>query len=220
MDGIVNHDKAQTVLVFQQNGSGENKIRGIRTYGGERFQIKKISIDTPLPPVIDDAGDFIPARIAADLVLDYLKHPDLSYDLAALCKQLQIPEVATRKKLRNDWTYAPPICCALPRRENLGAYGVLFGAPEFSVVVQKDILVDISVLRGAPCGATWKAAEKIKGLGVETALQQLGLETQYCCTADPADWDPLYGKSPVHLAAYMHTGALKNAVEQYHENRV
>jgi hypothetical protein len=72
----------------------------------------------------------------------------------------------------------------------------------------------IEVLRGAPCGATWNAAEKIKDMPLETALTRFGLEVQFFCTADPASWDPLWGKSPVHVAADIHTAALKAVLKK------
>ncbi len=73
------------------------------------------------------------------------------------------------------------------------------------------IVEDIRVLRGAPCGATWTAAEKVKGMPIEDALIRIGLETQFECVADPAGWDPIYGKSPVHFAGYIHQAALRRA---------
>ena len=94
--------ETQKILVFQQNGSGEKKIAGIRKYGGGRFSIDVISIDTPLPAVIDDEMEYIPKDIDADLVLDFLKHPDLSQDLAAVCGEKKIPVVASGKKLEME----------------------------------------------------------------------------------------------------------------------
>ncbi len=52
--------KTQRILVFQQNGSGEKKIEGIRRYGDGLFEIDIVSINVSLPPIIDDAGEFIP----------------------------------------------------------------------------------------------------------------------------------------------------------------
>ena len=63
-------------------------------------------------------------------------------------------------------------------------------------------------------GATWDAGEKIIGLDVDTAIEKIGLEAQFCCTANPADWDPINGKSPVHLAADFHSNALAKAVKE------
>lgn len=71
----------------------------------------------------------------------------------------------------------------------------------------------ITILRGAPCGATWEAAARVIGMAVEEAAVRIGLETQLFCTADPSGWDPIHGKSPVHFAGKIHTAALKRAVE-------
>jgi hypothetical protein len=89
---------AQRILVFQQKDSGEKKIRGIRKYGGELFRLDTISIDQALPVFLEDTGAFLPETIDADLVLDFLKHPDLSYDLALQCNKLDIPVIASGKK--------------------------------------------------------------------------------------------------------------------------
>ena len=98
----------QRILVFQQNGSGESKVRGIRKYGKELFIIKTISIDQSLPPILDDTAEYLPSDIQADLVLDFLAHPDLSHDLAAACAKRKIPVVASGKKLKGQRVFVPP----------------------------------------------------------------------------------------------------------------
>ena len=69
-------------------------------------------------------------------------------------------------------------------------------------------------MQGAPCGATWEAASRIVNLPVEDALVRIGLDVQYYCTADPAGWDPVHGKSPVHLAGKIHQKALAAALQR------
>lgn len=98
----------QKIVVFQQNGSGEKKIAGIKKYGDDQFVLEIVSIDAPLPPVIDNAMDYLPDTIQADLVLDFLKHPDLSHDLAAVCRERKIPVVASGKKMREEGVHTPP----------------------------------------------------------------------------------------------------------------
>jgi len=98
----------QKILVFQQNGSGESKIQGIIRYGENLFDLKIISIDKSLPIVIDDSIKYLPPDIKADLVLDYLTHPDLSYDLAVMCANKKIPIVATGKKSNIKGVLTPP----------------------------------------------------------------------------------------------------------------
>jgi hypothetical protein len=46
----------------------------------------------------------------------------------------------------------------------------------------------------------------------------MGLDTQFFCTADPANWDPIWGKSPVHLAADLHRAALVAALKKAQSN--
>jgi len=71
----------------------------------------------------------------------------------------------------------------------------------------------IDVVRGAPCGATWDAATRMVGMPPNEAIIRMGLEVQFFCTADPSGWDPIYGKSPVHLAGKFHSSALSKAVD-------
>ena len=69
------------------------------------------------------------------------------------------------------------------------------------------------MVRGAPCGATWEAARRVIRLPLEEAIVRIGLEVQYFCSADPAGWDPIHGKSPVHFAGHVHAAALKRALK-------
>ena len=58
--------------------------------------------------MIDDTDDFLPDTISADLVLDFLRHPDLSQDLSERCRKAGIPVVASGKKLKVKGTLTPP----------------------------------------------------------------------------------------------------------------
>ncbi len=98
----------QRLLVFQQDGSGESKVKGVEKYGEGLFIIERISIDIPLPAIIDNSSDFLPENFSADLVLDFLKHPDLSHDLAQICHKKDIPIVASGKKHQETWAITPP----------------------------------------------------------------------------------------------------------------
>ncbi len=98
----------QKLLIFQQNGSCESKIQGIRKYGGKRFTMETISIDSPLPSIIDDTDAFFPVEFQGDLVLDFLYHPDLSLDLSRRCQALGIPVIASGKKIKVEGTFTPP----------------------------------------------------------------------------------------------------------------
>ena len=108
IDGAQGMSAQQTILVFQQNNSAESKIQGIRKYGGDLFNIEVVSIAGPLPSIIDDAANYLPEEIRAGIVLDYLRHPDVSHDLAVLCSRSNVPVVASGKKHRVKGVLTPP----------------------------------------------------------------------------------------------------------------
>ena len=100
----------QKILVFQQKGSGAKKIAGIEAYAPGRFAVEVFSIDQPLPALVDEPEDYLPKRLDADLVLDFLRHPDLSAELKKRCQSEAVPLVASSKKYQvAPLLAAPPI---------------------------------------------------------------------------------------------------------------
>ncbi len=98
----------QKVLIIQQNGAGERKAHGIKRFGKDRFEVQIIDIETNLPPIIDDGFEYLPDKIDADIVLDFLKHPDLAEDLADLCGNQDIQVVSSGKKITKPNAICPP----------------------------------------------------------------------------------------------------------------
>ncbi len=203
--------KIQKIIAFQQNGSGQKKILGIIEHSTD-IDISTFSIDEDLPPILDETNQYLPQELECDLVLNFLQHQDLAHDLIALCKKQQIPIVSSGQKHNLGWGQTPPTCCGLHPSKDLGNYGARFGYPEFEVKLHKDHITEITIIRGASCGATWQAAAKLIGLPADQAIQRIGLETQFFCHAKPAGWDPINGKSPLHFAGRIHSQALKVAV--------
>ncbi len=200
------------IVVFQQRGSGEHKIEGVRKFGKGLTVSKIVNIDSFLPDFIDDPEDYIDSDLEADLVLNFLQHPDLLDCLVRLCSEKKIPVVSPGKKCEG---FTPFTCCGLGRDTRLGIYGEQFGFPEYEVRLQgKETIAEIRVLRGAPCGATWEALQEYVGCRVEDVLTRLPRQVQYFCSADPSGFDPVSGKSPVHYAGYVHIAALKKAIAE------
>jgi hypothetical protein len=209
----------QTIWVYQQHQSAMGKIQAIERYAKDAIDLKIISINDALPPIIDDDSFYLPSPQGADLVLDHLQHPDLSHALAQLCRQAGIPVIASGKKPPLEDALTPRTCCALTQQKKLGEYGRVFGRPEYRISVEAGRISAVETLRGAPCAATWDAAQRIVGLDIETAKTRIGLETQFFCVADPSAWDPITGKSPVHVAAELHKAALVRALQALEDSR-
>ncbi len=52
------------------------------------------------------------------------------------------------------------------------------------------------------------------GVDIDDAARKIGLDTQFFCFADPAGWDPIHGRSPVHFAGRVHSKALADAIKK------
>ena len=100
--------RRQRVLALLQGDRAAAKIAGIRRYGRQTLALETLRIEDNLPPIIDDGSTYLPKQLTADLVLDFLVHPDLSYDLAALCAAQKIPIVASGKKAALPSVLTPP----------------------------------------------------------------------------------------------------------------
>ncbi len=199
------------IIVFQQQNSGELKVEGVRRYGQGITVTKTVNVDAYLPDFIEDPEEFIDEDFSADLVLNFLKHPDLVEHLMRLCEKKGIELVSAGKKGSG---FTPFTCCGLGKSKKLGVYGESFGLPEYEVIVNDNLITDIKVIRGAPCGATWDALHEYVGSTVEDVMVRLPRQVQYFCVADPSGFDPITGKSPVHYAGYVHIAALTKAIDK------
>ena len=64
------------IVVFEEHGSGEKKIQGITSHGTGLDIVKRYNIEEALPDFVDNPEKFITEDFNADIVLDFLKHPD------------------------------------------------------------------------------------------------------------------------------------------------
>jgi hypothetical protein len=203
-------DSDQRIVIFEEDGSGDYKIAGMDVYG-KGIVIRAVhNITGPFPEIIDEPEKYVTASFKADLVLNFLRHPDLSEYLVSVCMKKDIPVIASGQQIPG--AICPFTCCGLGRKKGLGNYAKRFGVPEYRVSVRNNRISSIEVTRGASCGATWQVTRKLTGLATEEALHTIGREVQYICTADPAAFDPVTGHSALHFAGDVHISALKKAL--------
>ncbi|OCC15693.1 hypothetical protein DBT_1044 [Dissulfuribacter thermophilus] len=199
------------VIVFEERGSGRRKIQGIETYGKGIQIIDVIDVGGPFPEFVEEPEDLVQGDFSVDLCLNFVKHPDISQYIVDLYTEKGIPVVASGQKVKGAIT--PFTCCGLGEYSSLGQYGRLFGVPKLKVRVEQNRIVDVEVLRGAPCGITWEKAKSLVGLDPDEALSTFGRIIQYECVADPSNFDPISQKSQLHYAGDVHIKALKKALE-------
>ncbi|MEN8256481.1 MAG: DUF166 family (seleno)protein DfsP [Thermodesulfobacteriota bacterium] len=202
-----------SITVFQQANAGEKKVQGIETYGCQIKIVEVIDFPIALPDFLDDPQEFFPDQIKGNIVLSFLKHPDLADYAAKYCQQQEIPMIASGPR-KISGAHSPFTCCGLAKKEGLGRYGQQFGTPEYKITLEDKKIASIQVLRGASCGATWNVLPKILRCSPEEALEKIAREVQFLCQADPSSFDPVSGHSPLHFAGNIHTKALEKAIKE------
>jgi|Deesub1362A_J573_1020465.scaffolds.fasta_scaffold00350_25 hypothetical protein len=191
------------VAVFQRGHSADHIVEGLKKYGD--VDVITISVDEFLPQIIDEPSEYIDENFEAELIIDHMHHGDLTDYLIEIAREKNIPIIVPNKKVKGAIT--PPVCCSLNLRD------FKFGHPEFRVKVKDGRIWEIDVLKGSPCGATWVAAEKIKGMKVEEAIPRIALEVQYLCKAK-GGYSISKKKAPLHVAGDVHSNALKKALRK------
>lgn len=206
----MNRKSDQRIVIFEQDGSADYKIAGIEVYG-KGIVIKAVyNINGPFEELIDEPEKYITNKFTADLVLNFLHHPDLSEYLVSLCNSKKIPVIASGQNIPG--AESPFTCCGLGKKKGLGKYASRFGTPEYEVTLKDGKIDAINVNRGASCGATWQVTARLTGMTPEEAINSIGREVQYICSADPSAFDPVTGHSALHFAGDVHIAALKKAL--------
>ncbi len=206
------------IAIFQRGNFADHIAEGIRL--NSDFKVSVFSVPEELPQIIDEVEKYIKSDFKADLILDYLYHPNLTEYLIELAKSKGIPIIVPKRKVRDAIT--PVTCCTLGLNSSLDAvlrYSKKFGFPEIDVRIDDGKIVDVKVKKGAPCGATVEAAEKIVGMNVSDAIQKFPLEVQYLCRAETGYDVAKSKKSPLHIAGDVHIEAIKRAVKAKNPGR-
>lgn len=208
----------QRVLVVQRDNMGAGKVVAVKELS-EDIELKVVDVKGPFPPIVDYPGEHFPPELMdglawCDIVVDHLYHADLTGYLLEKAQEAGKPVVASGRKVPG--AVCPTTCCTLGHMNKLGAYGKSFGMPEVEVLLNEDDSIkSVKVVRGAPCGATWKAAEKLTGLKASDAAARFGLETQFNCLAKS---NPnVFLTNPLHVAGDVHAAAIEKAMTAAHK---
>ncbi len=71
----------------------------MKDYGKDLEITRIVNINESLPNFIDEPEDYISADFSADLVLCFMKHPDLSEYLVRICQDKNIPVIVSGARI-------------------------------------------------------------------------------------------------------------------------
>jgi hypothetical protein len=216
------------VGVVMRGKYGERLLETIK----ERTNFRVVSTEIPqyLPNFIEDPEEFLGSLnldkkvFESDILILYTFHPDLTPAIVKLAgvngvKAIVIPggiaragsigELETLAKKYNMHIEVDEICCTL---EECGIpafdeFAQVFGKPEFEIETKDGRIASVKVVRGSPCGGTWKVAEGLVGKTVLEAPALAGLLCQqYPCRAVRGT------PGGIHTSADLHKHALEKAL--------
>jgi hypothetical protein len=197
----------------------------------EHSDFSVVTADLPelLPLFIEEPDQYLEALnfdkrvFSAEIVITYSLHPDLTSSIAKLAakagvrslivpggpSRASIPELNKISEASGMYIEVHEICCTLEPNEFNRPFTDIFGSPILEVKTKDEKIVDVKVLKGAPCGSTWYMAKEIVGVPLKDAPPKAGLLIQhYPCRAERGDLGGIHESGELHKQAFIK--ALKN----------
>ena len=220
------------VLVVYSGRYGERILQNIAKRAPKHWSIAATRIQR-IPPLDSDIGLYTPMEVEkAELMLSLLEHAEAAALIPAIAKKAEVEALIAPvdndiwlpqgeiKRIRES---LPEVCCVFPRpfcslapsgHRAILEFAKLFGRPKL-VIRGREVVEEVEVLRGAPCGSTWHVANRLVGCSAEKAVWKAALLHQlYPCMAS-TKLDPISGRdSLLHISAKILMSEVERALRE------
>lgn len=224
-----NYTPMITIGVLTRGKYGKRLIENIRA--NSDFDVISQELPETMPEFIDEPDEFVEnlkldsTVLSRDLIITYILHPDITPDIVRLAgkngagaviitggtaragSHIELMEIAKKFDMHVE---VHEICCGIDKCGNkvLDEFASYFGKPKLKITIKDGLVSNVEVIRGAPCGSTWHAANELVGTNVDDAPAKSGLLVQqYPCRAVRGM------KGGIHKAAKLHKKAIENALK-------
>jgi hypothetical protein len=209
-----------TIGVITRGKYGHRLMETIRSKTD--FDVVSAGLPAELPEFIEEPAEFLEnldmgdAVFKTDILVTFSLHPDITPEIARLAgragiRALIIAGGSSRVSVNElDWISGEygihievdDICCNLRSDPYMVEFTSFFGRPVLDVRTRDGKVVEVKVIRGAPCGSTWHMAEKLIGTPVEDAPARAGLLIQqYPCRAVRGQLEGIHESAELHMQA-------------------
>ncbi|MGB9980549.1 DUF166 family protein [Methanobacterium sp.] len=215
------------IFILTSGKYGSRIINYISKMGLASSIIGIHEVPEDLPEFIDDVAKYVPDNLPeVDLIISIGLYGDINMIIPFIASKTgaksiivpihdpkQIPAGLQREiesEIRDAKIVFPkPFCSLEPVGDKyIDEFVELFGKPELKIKAD-NLIRNIEVKRGAPCGSTWFVAEKLKNVPVnEAEFEAGGRYHNYPCLAS-MDIDPQIGDTILHIAGYKIKEAVK-----------
>lgn len=191
-----------------------------------RANVDAYQVPRSLPPVLDDAEEYLPAELGAgDVIIAINIHPEILLEIPsmvgggstkALIAPIEDPNwikpglqrQVTQACASNDMesAFPKPFCALEPSTPAIAEFCEEFrvGAPTFRLRISEGKVASAEVVKGSPCGLTDFVAKKLVGLAADDSLPEKAgqLHHSYPCLAT-MNMDPATGDTIMHKSLYL-----------------
>jgi len=232
-------DEAMRIYALISPGEyGRRIVRNIEKRKPPDWEITTHEFSEPLPIIIDTPEDYVPKDApSCDLILLLAENPSVASLLPAIAKKTGTKAVIVaidnpswvppglQRQIEKELSEIgvasafPKPLCSLTETGNqwIDAFAKIFGKPMLEII-GNEVIKEAAVKRGAPCGATWHIAEKLKGIKMADAERIAGLLLHdYPCLAS-MQIDKTLGDTIMHLAGYIIKGVVREAKKSKRRN--
>ena len=226
------------IVVIYTNDYGKRFAEQLKKTGPAPWQIVSYLFDTArLPVVIDEPDECLPPDLPQGDLLLYVgqerKLAELISDMARACqvKEVLAPvddrsclpsglanQIKRRlSKMGISVAFPAPFCSLTEEHSEsplLRDFAQHFGKPRLTLSISKDLIKEVVVRRGAPCGNTHYVAERLVGLKVEEVVEKTAnfFHNHPCMGSMTMDRE--IGDTFLHIAGHMIMNAVKDELEK------
>jgi hypothetical protein len=189
-----------------------------------------------LPPVLDDASEYLPAELGAgDVIIAIDVHPEILLEIPAMVGggstraliapiedpgqvkpglQRQVTQACAQGDMES--AFPKPFCALEPSSPAIEEFCEHYqvGKPTLELTLEGGEVAAVEVVRSSPCGLTHAIAEKLIGLPADDTLPEKAgqLHHTYPCLAS-MNLDPATGETIMHASLYLIRDRVKEALE-------
>jgi len=196
----------------------------------KKFDCKFIELEHPSSTLLEDIEipeDTIRQLKAADLIITYVIHPDLTLELVERLHDKVswiIVGIWKGKGFKNQLerfrnVKCPEIMCDLEENGNqvFDEFASKFGRPKVKIKYENNKITDIKVLRSSPCGSTFFVADEVIGESIEDLPVKAGLKLQHYPCRAPKMRLFTDDECKKEMTANFHKDAFEEAINQFNK---
>lgn len=220
------------ILALVQGEYGDRIVRNINERGPRDWKVESLKPPGFLPPVIDEPEEFLPEEFpASDLILSLGETPQVAQLLSATVKMTRARAVicpidsnawlppGLKNQIEKEMDVAgvsvvfpKPFCSLYTTGDKyIDSFARHFGRPLLKIRCN-DVLNEISVIRGSPCGSTNHMAERAIGLKVGDAREKCALTAHhYPCLAS-MEFENELGDTIMHKSGFLVMAEVERAI--------